>query len=52
MPYLNIFSLPAAGESGGVASGTEQYYSVNYGNVHVVSLDSQLSARDPDQREP
>jgi hypothetical protein len=51
MPYLNIFSLPTAGESGGLASGTEQYYSVNYGNVHVVSLDSQLSARDPGQRE-
>jgi hypothetical protein len=50
MPYLDIFSLPTAGESGGLASGTEQYYSVDYGNVHIVSLDSQLSARDPDQR--
>ena len=46
MPYLDIFSLPAAGESGGVPSGTEQYYSVDYGNVHLVSLDSQLTARD------
>ena len=50
MPYLDIFSLPANGEAGGVASGTEQYYSVDYGNVHLVSLDSQLSARDSDQR--
>ena len=50
MPYLSIFSLPTVAESGGVASGTEQYYSVNYGNVHIVSLDSQVSARDPDQR--
>jgi hypothetical protein len=50
MPYLDIFSLPANGESGGVPSGTEQYYSANYGNVHIVSLDSQLSARDEDQR--
>lgn len=50
MPYLDIFSLPANGESGGVPSGTEQYYSANYGNVHIVSLDSQLSARDDDQR--
>jgi acid phosphatase type 7 len=49
MPYLDIFSLPAEGEAGGVASGTEQYYSFDYGNVHVVSLDSQLSARDPEQ---
>lgn len=46
LPYLTIFSLPTAGESGGVASGTEQYYSVDYGNLHIVSLDSQLSARD------
>lgn len=50
MPYLGIFSLPANGESGGVASGTEQYYSFDFGNVHLVSLDSQLSARDDDQR--
>ncbi len=50
LPYLSIFTLPAAGESGGVPSGTEQYYSVDYGNVHLVSLDSQLSARDPAQR--
>jgi hypothetical protein len=49
MPYLDIFSLPTGGEAGGVPSGTEQYYSFDYGNVHFVSLDSQLSARDPDQ---
>jgi acid phosphatase type 7 len=50
MPYLDIFSLPTSGEAGGVASGTEQYYSFDYGNVHIVSLDSQLSARDDLQR--
>ncbi len=50
VPYLDIFTLPANGEAGGVASGTEQYYSFDYGNVHVVSLDSQLSARDQQQR--
>jgi len=50
-PYLTIFSLPSGGESGGVASGTEQYYAVDYGNVHLVSLDSQLSNRDPVQRQ-
>jgi hypothetical protein len=49
-PYLGIFSLPANGEAGGVASGTEQYYAFDYGNVHIVSLDSQLSNRDPVQR--
>lgn len=49
-PYFDIFTLPTGGEAGGVASGTEQYYSVDYGNVHVVVLDTQLSARDEDQR--
>ena len=51
LPYLDIFSLPSAGEGGGVPSGTEQYYSTNYANVHLVSLDGQLSNADDDQRE-
>lgn len=51
MPYLNIFSLPTAGEAGGLSSGTELYYSFDYGNVHIVSLDSQISARDETNRE-
>lgn len=38
--YFNIFSLPKAGESGGLASGTESYYSFNYGNIHFVMLNS------------
>ena len=38
--YYDIFSLPTNGESGGVASGTEAYYSFNYGNIHFISLDS------------
>jgi hypothetical protein len=50
MPYLDIFSLPTDGGAGGVSSGTEQYYSFDHGNIHFVSLDSQLSARDNDQR--
>ena len=32
-PYYNIFKLP-------VESGTEKYYSFNYGNAHFISLDS------------
>jgi hypothetical protein len=51
MPYFDIFTLPTRGEVGGVPSGTEQYYSFDAGNVHVVSLDSQLSARDTAQRQ-
>ena len=49
-PYMNIFSLPTKGELGGVPSGTEQYYSLDYGNVHIVSLDSQLANVDENAR--
>ncbi len=46
-PYFSIFDLPADGELGGVPSGTEKYYSLDYGNVHVVCLDSMTSDRSP-----
>lgn len=39
-PYYDIFSLPRQGEAGGIASGTEAYYSFDYGNIHFISLDS------------
>ncbi len=38
--YYNSFTLPTAGQIGGVASGTEAYYSFDIGNVHFLSLDS------------
>ncbi|MDH5393685.1 MAG: metallophosphoesterase family protein [Gammaproteobacteria bacterium] len=38
--FYNIFSLPEAADSGGVASGTERYYSVDYGPLHLIFLDS------------
>lgn len=38
--YYDIFTLPASGEAGGVPSGTEKYYSYNYGNIHFIVLDS------------
>jgi hypothetical protein len=44
-PYLNIFSLPKAGEAGGVSSGTELYYSFDYANIHFVCLDAMTSGR-------
>src|SRR4051794_40860545 len=40
VPYYDIFSLPTNGEAGGVPSGSEAYYSYNYGNIHFVSLNS------------
>ncbi len=39
-PYYLAFTLPTAGEAGGVASGTEAYYAYDYGNIHFVALDS------------
>jgi PKD repeat protein len=43
--YYDIFSLPAAAEAGGVASGTEAYYSFDYGNIHFIVLESQETDR-------
>jgi len=39
-PYYNIFSLPTGGQAGGLPSGTEAYYSFDYGNIHFVCLES------------
>lgn len=44
--YYEIFNTPANGECGGVPSGTEKYYSFNYGNIHFISLDSYDEARE------
>jgi hypothetical protein len=43
--YYSIFNFPKAAEVGGVASGTEQYYSFDYANIHFVCLDSMTSIR-------
>ncbi|HXG67965.1 MAG TPA: fibronectin type III domain-containing protein [Blastocatellia bacterium] len=47
LPYYNIFTLPTNGEAGGMASGTEDYYSFDYGNIHFICLDSMTSDRSP-----
>ena len=39
-PYYDIFTFPTAAESGGVASGTEAYYSFDYANIHFIVLES------------
>ena len=39
-PYYDIFTLPRNAEAGGIASGTEAYYSFDYGNIHFITLDS------------
>jgi phosphodiesterase/alkaline phosphatase D-like protein len=44
-PYYDIHTFPKNGEAGGIASGTEAYYSFNYGNIHVIVLDSNETSR-------
>ena len=44
-PYFKMFTLPRNGEAGGLASGTEHYYSFDFGNVHFICLDSQTANR-------
>ncbi|MFQ5930951.1 MAG: purple acid phosphatase family protein, partial [Nitrospiraceae bacterium] len=39
-PYYESFTMPKMGEAGGVASGTEAYYSFDFGNVHFIAIDS------------
>ena len=43
--YFRIFDLPENAEAGGIASDTENYYSIDYSNMHFVMLDSQASDR-------
>jgi Calcineurin-like phosphoesterase/Purple acid Phosphatase, N-terminal domain/Fibronectin type III domain len=44
-PYFAIFTLPKNGECGGLASGTEHYYSFDCGNLHFICLDSMTANR-------
>jgi hypothetical protein len=46
-PYYDAYVVPTRGESGGVASGTEAYYSFDHGNIHFICLDSHDLDRRP-----
>ena len=46
--YYDIFSFPEAAESGGLASGSEAYYSFDYANIHFICLDSQGTSKTSD----
>ena len=46
-PFFDAYVLPAKAEAGGVASGTESYYSFDYGNVHFICLNSHDLDRRP-----
>ncbi len=39
-PFFDLFSLPRNGEAGGLASGTEAYYSFEHPPVHFIVLDT------------
>lgn len=45
--YFKLFTLPENGEAGGVPSGTKNYYAIDYGNIHLVMLDTQDSNLNP-----
>jgi len=46
-PYYDAYVLPKKAEAGGVASGSEAYYSFDYGNVHFICLNSHDLDRSP-----
>lgn len=43
-PYFDMFTFPTNGEGGGIASGTEAYYSFDYANIHFVCLESNIDS--------
>ncbi len=43
-PYYDFVEVYTNGEAGGVPSGHELFYSFDYGNVHFVSLNSELGS--------
>ncbi|GAB1539287.1 hypothetical protein NUACC21_19530 [Scytonema sp. NUACC21] len=49
-PYYELFTMPTAGEAGGVPSGTAAYYSFDCGNIHFICLDSYGCDRTPKGR--
>jgi hypothetical protein len=46
-PYFDMFTLPTAAESGGIASGSESYYSFDFANIHFIVLDGHASSVAP-----
>lgn len=48
-PYYDAYVVPRYAEVGGVASGTEAYYSFNWANIHFICLDSHDIDRKPDK---
>ena len=49
-PYFDAYVLPMNGEAGGVPSGTESFYSFDWGRAHFVALNSHDEDRTPSGR--
>ena len=47
-PYYDAYVVPTKAEAGGLASGTEAYYSFDIADVHFICLDSHDLDRKPD----
>jgi len=43
-PYLDLISPPSKGELGGIASNRKLFYSFDFGDIHFVSLNSELGS--------
>lgn len=46
-PYYDAYVCPTRGEAGGVASGSEGFYSFDYGRIHFICLNSHDLDRKP-----
>ena len=46
-PFYDAYVCPRNGEAGGLASGTETFYSFDYGNIHIICLNSHDIDRRP-----
>ena len=46
-PYFDIIDPPTQGELGGVPSNTKLFYSFDYGDIHFVSLNSEIGSLTP-----
>jgi hypothetical protein len=46
-PFFDAYVCPKKGEAGGVPSGSESFYSFNYGDIHVICLNSHDIDRSP-----
>jgi hypothetical protein len=46
-PFFDAYVCPTKGEAGGVPSGSESFYSFNYGDIHLICLNSHDIDRSP-----